>query len=239
MQRTQKLSLALPDGVVVTATALTCDRLPSFDELVSLGRALLKLERGIQFWVGDWWVELDCRYGAGKEMAAAKKIFGYALHTIQNYASVARKVESSRRRELLCYSHHAEVAKFKPEQQTRWLDATEIEDLSVAELRQRIFAHRFEKEKSADQEFCYLLFRLKKAAEASSRFMTPPCDDVGFMRYLKSIAGSNEFAELVEAAEKANELWGDTVELASTTSTYKDDPAGRFQIYPSQVSRPA
>ena len=46
-------------------------------------------------------------------MATAKDTFGrdYAFGTLMNYGYVAGRVETSRRREVLSWSHHYEIAK--------------------------------------------------------------------------------------------------------------------------------
>ena len=52
-----------------------------------------------------------------------------------NYASVAKRVEISRRRENVEYSKHVEVACLKPAQQEKVLDQVEKERLTVKDVR--------------------------------------------------------------------------------------------------------
>jgi hypothetical protein len=209
-------SLELPNGVTIGATGLVCARQLSFDELVAVGHQLLKLDHKIPFLIGDWWIALGLRYGDGKEMAAAKKIFGYALHTIQNYASVARSVESSRRRETLSYSHHEKVAKFAPEQQTRWLDLAENEGLSVSQLSPKIdddeVNSKVSRQKPPDRNPFYLLLRVKRAAETPAQFLEPPHKDADFLAYLKRTRGSKDFGDLLHSVENAKKFWDDTAD---------------------------
>lgn len=61
-----------------------------------------------------------------------------AKGTLWNIASVARRVESSRRREDLSFSHHAEVAAFEPDEQEAWLADAVRHNWSVRELRDEI-----------------------------------------------------------------------------------------------------
>lgn len=49
------------------------------------------------------------RYG-DRAQAAAQGMFGRAFQSLMNTASVARKFDTSRRREVLSFKHHAEVA---------------------------------------------------------------------------------------------------------------------------------
>jgi hypothetical protein len=55
-----------------------------------------------------------------------------------NFASVARRFETSRRREALSFSHHAEVASLKPGDQTKMLDRAVERKWSVTALRKAL-----------------------------------------------------------------------------------------------------
>lgn len=52
-----------------------------------------------------------------------------------NCAAVSRSFETSRRREVLSYSHHVEVASLPPDEADELLDKAEREGLSTREVR--------------------------------------------------------------------------------------------------------
>lgn len=67
---------------------------------------------------------------------------GLAEKTLANIASVGRRIEPSRRREDVDFSHHEVVAKLPPEDQTVYLDLALEQGMSCFDLRQTIKADR-------------------------------------------------------------------------------------------------
>uniref|UniRef100_A0A6M3L2E2 Putative methyltransferase n=1 Tax=viral metagenome TaxID=1070528 RepID=A0A6M3L2E2_9ZZZZ len=121
----------------ISKTGLQFTQDITFAEWKQIGAGLKEIEGCIQFWVGDWLNYGHDRYEHGKYEEALQEL-GYAKGTLENFSSIAKKVESSRRREHLSYRHHTEVASFEPEEQTLWLDKAETEHLPVRELRKQI-----------------------------------------------------------------------------------------------------
>ncbi len=76
------------------------------------------------------WGEIDAIY------QQASEVLKVPVGTLQNWASVARNVEISRRRENLSLSHHIEVRGLSPEWQTYLLEQAEVRKLSKIQLRQ-------------------------------------------------------------------------------------------------------
>lgn len=97
------------------------------------GRKLGTISRGSQWWLADWMVYGSARWGEKYVMAA--RVTGYDSHTLRNMAYVARSVDSSRRRDNLSWSHHAEVSALDPDEQDAWLDLASKERMSVSDLR--------------------------------------------------------------------------------------------------------
>lgn len=122
--------------VEVTSTSWEPKRELTVDEWRAVGSELGQSARAVQWWVGDWINYGDKTYGSTYE--AALKVTGLSLKTLQNYASVSRKVESSRRRELLDWTTHAEVAALEPAEQDRVLSEAESKQLSTREVRQLV-----------------------------------------------------------------------------------------------------
>lgn len=136
------LSLNLPDAL-------------SIEQWEGVGRRLFAEMRHaedrttqVNWWIGDWWAygsgtgaDGRPRYGA-RARAVAEGIFGVAFQTCMNLGSVARKVEASRRREVLPFSHHAEVASLDAPDADALLEKAEGEHLSVRDLRKEVLRHR-------------------------------------------------------------------------------------------------
>lgn len=108
----------LGDGVELRANALILPESLSYDAWVAIGHELKKYETGIQWWIGDWIAFGERRYG---EMYA-NAIDESQAKTWRNYVYVAQSVKTSRRRDNVSWSHHAEIASLKPAQQEELLD---------------------------------------------------------------------------------------------------------------------
>lgn len=119
--------------------ALELPERTTFDEWVEIGRRLCIGQQAVNWHIGDWWAFGDHRYGE-RAKAAAEGIFGREFQTLANLASVCRKFESSRRREVLSFSHYAEVAALPERDAEVLLDKAEAEHLSVRALRHEVQA---------------------------------------------------------------------------------------------------
>ena len=75
---------------------------------------------------GDWWTFGGHRYG-DRARAAAQGIFGRSFQGLADCGFVARAFETSRRREVLSFSHHAEVAALPPDEADELLDLAEAD----------------------------------------------------------------------------------------------------------------
>lgn len=119
-----------------TSTGVVChdDNAPYDDWAKAVGFAWAC--RIWQFWMGDLINYGESRYG--EKYTQAMDATGYAYQTLANVAYVANAIPGSRRRELVPFSHHAEVAALPAEQQAAWLEACEANELTVAELRHKI-----------------------------------------------------------------------------------------------------
>jgi hypothetical protein len=123
------LSLDLPEGL-------------TFEEWVDVGRRLCIGQQAINWHIGDWWAFGDHRYGE-RAKKAAEGIFGKEFQTLANLASVSRSFEPSRRRELLSFTHHAEVAGLaskQPEVAEQLLSQAAAEGWSKNDLRREVQA---------------------------------------------------------------------------------------------------
>ncbi len=108
----------------------------SLEEWKELGCGLIRLEKGVQFWIGDW-----ARFGKKKGYTSSQvydeleEITGLARQTIKDYRWVADNVPSSLRKDDLSFSHHKEVASLSQENQIKLLEQSVKEKLSVRDLK--------------------------------------------------------------------------------------------------------
>lgn len=114
--------------------ALDLPKGQSFEEWVEAGRNLASANKVLHWWIGDWWAAGSHRYGE-RAKVAAQGIFGREFQTLANLASVCRAFTTSRRREHLSFSHHAEVAALSPTKADSLLERAEREGWSVRDLR--------------------------------------------------------------------------------------------------------
>lgn len=122
-----RVGLALPDDL-------------DFDTWLSLSRVLESVHSASLWWWGDYLAFGESHYG--EKYAAAVDPSGYDVQTLMDAVWVAQKIEFSRRRENLTWSHHREVAALSPEEQDKWLTEAEVNHWSRRELRRRIRAAR-------------------------------------------------------------------------------------------------
>ncbi|MCA1572671.1 MAG: LmbU family transcriptional regulator [Chloroflexi bacterium] len=112
----------------------------TFEQWVDAGATLQKLARSVQWLLGDWLAYGEKRYG--ETYAQAIDLTGLEYQTVADAAWVASKVELSRRRESLSWSHHKEIAALEPADQDEWLDRAEAEGMTRDRLRCALRAAR-------------------------------------------------------------------------------------------------
>jgi hypothetical protein len=107
---------------------------------VRIGHRFGGMARCSPWLLGDW-----IRYGNarwGEKYSEAMRITGYDVQSLRNFAYVAGRVDPSRRRDDLSWSHHAEICALSVEDQERFLDTAARERMSVADLRVELRALR-------------------------------------------------------------------------------------------------
>src|SRR5205807_8955249 len=102
------------------------------------GRRQLDSTGSRQMWeIGDWLVagedDVFKHLNRRRVRELAAGVTGYARHTLTMAASVARKVEPSRRVDGLTWWHHLAVASLDPDGQTDWL----VREIGRAHGRER------------------------------------------------------------------------------------------------------
>lgn len=127
-------------------TGLTVSGNPTFEEWQNCGEFLKQAEKSVQFWIGDWLNYGEKKYGETYSQALDET--DYDDGTLRNSKWVSSRIELSRRRDNLSFSHHQEVAQLQPADQEFWLDKAEEEHLSTRDLRHKIKQARLEKQVS-------------------------------------------------------------------------------------------
>src|SRR5882757_8258805 len=102
-------------------------------EWAAVGRRIGAIGRSIQWLLGDWIMYGNAKFG--ERYSRASKITGYDTQTLMNMVYVASRFSTSRRREVLSWSHHETLAALEVEEQDDWLDEAERHHWSVSDLR--------------------------------------------------------------------------------------------------------
>lgn len=132
----QRGAIALAHGARGTTLGLEIPEGLSYEEWRRVGEGVLRMDSAGAWWVGDWLFYGEFKYG--EKYRAALLLTGLDEKTLRNQAYVAGKIEMSRRRDTLSFSHHAEIAGLRPAEQDAWLDLAESEGLSRNSLRELI-----------------------------------------------------------------------------------------------------
>ena len=105
----------------LTATSLNLPPDMRFPIWEQLGEALARAERSLLWYLADWWVWAREKRLPPEEIHTIAGRLGFAVHTLDTYASVARAFETSRRLEIISFTHHQEVAALSKEQADKLL----------------------------------------------------------------------------------------------------------------------
>src|SRR5262245_63268717 len=121
-----------------TNTALTLPAQLSIEDWIECGKSLKKMETGVQWWIGDWWVFGEARkWGEGEEIAER---IGWDYGYVRNLGWVANVYKDlSLRSDKLSFAHHQEAtAESVPQKRRQWLERAEHEHWSVSQLKTAI-----------------------------------------------------------------------------------------------------
>jgi hypothetical protein len=99
----------------LTAVSLTLPGNLSREKWSEAGRALGQLQNRTLWYIGDWWAFGDHRYGDRKAIVGADDWEGPEFQTCMDAAWVCCAFETSRRQEVLAFSHHRTVAALPPD----------------------------------------------------------------------------------------------------------------------------
>ena len=130
------ITLDLPHGAKLYTTGLEIPENLTAKAWAEIGLKLTKVEDSMQWALGDWWAYGDFKYGERK--ALTTDLGFYCFGSLMNMATVARRVPTSLRNEVLSWSHHCTVCLCSPADQKMWLDKAAKHQWTVRELRKQI-----------------------------------------------------------------------------------------------------
>jgi N6-adenosine-specific RNA methylase IME4 len=142
--------------------------MPHHDWL-ALGKVLWHMERHVQWWMGDWLLFGERKYG--EKYKEALELTPYSHQTLMDFCWVAKEFGISRRRENLSWSHHKEVAGQGREQQNHLLDDAGQNDWSRQQLRAAVSQAKNHIGEAPDATTC-TVSELQKLIDDGRRFGT-------------------------------------------------------------------
>ncbi len=128
------LDLILPGA---TETGLVIPLGLPYEDWARMGHALARMEKAVQWWVGDWLLYGEHTFGEKFAQAASETgLSEESLKQCQWVASRFTRVNS--RRPELTFSHHRAVAALPPVQADAMLEVAKREAMSVHDLSQEV-----------------------------------------------------------------------------------------------------
>lgn len=107
-----------------------------FEDWLQIGNKLKQIEGAVMWWLGDWLNYGEATYG--EKYSQALEATEYEYQTLADASYVSSAVHFSRRLENLSFWFHREVASLEPQDQDRFLDLAESQNLTIRELRQQV-----------------------------------------------------------------------------------------------------
>lgn len=147
----QQSSVHAPNNCQFLSTGLILAEETTIDEWERIGRFLQQAEQSLQWWIGDWLRFGERKYG--KTYKDAAEATGYAVKSLQMFASVAKQVEPSKRLEDLPWTYHLAVAGLKPTEQERMLRRARNEGWKHKDLRAAVAVRGRERKAEVASEF--------------------------------------------------------------------------------------
>jgi N6-adenosine-specific RNA methylase IME4 len=145
LARTDGAVVHIVDGATLTRTGLTITGDMPYERWEFLGQKLREFEGSVMWWIGDWLNYGESAYG--EKYSQAIDATDYAYGTLRNAAFVSGRLELSRRRDNLSWSHHSEVASLEPAVQDALLDKAVQHGMSQKEFREFVRIYKRNKRK--------------------------------------------------------------------------------------------
>jgi N6-adenosine-specific RNA methylase IME4 len=127
-------ALAIPGEI--TPTSLTLPEDLPYERWVSIMGTLYRMEKSVQWWIGDGLRFGERKYGEMYSQVAEET--GLSNGSLRDMKWVAERFELSERSDNLPWSHYRQVAALPPDKRDELLDEAVDNGWSVRELRQEV-----------------------------------------------------------------------------------------------------
>lgn len=129
-------SLSLNGTVRGRRTGLLLPARLSVEDWCQVGEQIVRIGDSSTWWIADWVAYGQDNFPKRYKRAAEKT--GLSYQTLRNYAWVARRFKTARRRAELSFQHHAQLAALSEAEQDAWLERALANQWSATELRRRL-----------------------------------------------------------------------------------------------------
>ena len=117
-----ELTNLLPQTGTLSKTGWSLPANMTEPEWQRAGALLSRVDGALNWWLGDWWAFGEHAYGNRKALVESEEWEGPAFQTCRDAAWIAARFETSRRRDVVSFNHHKEVAALPPEEADKLLD---------------------------------------------------------------------------------------------------------------------
>jgi hypothetical protein len=123
----------------LTPTGLSLPDNLGAEQWQEVGLALGNARGGLMWAIGDWWAFGEHRYGERAAIVNSEDWEGPGFQSCRDAATVCRAFETSRRRDILSYATHREIASIDDEEwRLKTLDWVEEKQPKREVIRQRV-----------------------------------------------------------------------------------------------------
>jgi hypothetical protein len=137
MSREEVVRIAsIPDAIQISEIGITFTGQLDYDDWIRLMGTLTRLEKSVQFAIGDALNYGNSRYG--EKYTQAIEATGLTYQALANYSWVAQAVPIGNRRGMVSWSHHRAAAKLPPNEQVTALTLAEENDWTIDDLKEYI-----------------------------------------------------------------------------------------------------
>lgn len=119
-------------------TGLLLKGSPTLEECIEYGTHLGHVDNAAKWTMGDLLLYMESRPDFGEQWSQALNQMQKSEDSLQTFMNVARKFPQEKRRPLLSFSHHREVAAMEEHERDVWLDRAEGQQLSSKQLRELV-----------------------------------------------------------------------------------------------------
>jgi hypothetical protein len=139
MSREEIVRIAsIPDAIQISEIGITFTGQLDYEDWLRLMGTLTRLEKSVQFAIGDALNYGEGRADYGEKYTQAIDATGLTYQALANYSWVSQAVPIGNRRGALSWSHHRLVAKLPKDEQVKSLAIAEENDWTLDALKEYI-----------------------------------------------------------------------------------------------------